>query len=153
MAGLFTIGYEGASMDAVRDELGRAGVTLVVDVRDHPWSRRPEFCRRRLEEALAARGIAYCHDKALGNPKAGREAANAGDMQAYRAVMAARLALATGAAAVARIAEDCAHRGIALLCIERNPDMCHRSIVADAAQAIGAPIPCHLRPGAQLNLL
>ncbi|EKV30432.1 hypothetical protein C882_4391 [Caenispirillum salinarum AK4] len=153
MAGLFTIGYEGASLDAFLDELGRAGVTLVVDVRDHPWSRRPEFCRRRLEEALAARGVAYRHDKALGNPKAGREAAKAGDMQAYRAIMAARLASATGVASVARIAEECAHRDIALLCMERNPDMCHRSIVAAAIHAVGAPIPCHLRPGAQLNLL
>jgi uncharacterized protein (DUF488 family) len=152
VAGLFTIGYEGATLESVLNELAQADVTLVVDVRDNAWSRRPEFCRRRLEPTLAARGIAYRHERALGNPKAGRAAARAGDMAAYRAVMAAQVSSAVGGEALSLIARESERRGVALLCMERNPDMCHRSLVAEAAAATGAPKPCHLRPGGQLTL-
>src|ERR1700757_5365340 len=76
---LFTIGYEQTPQKAVLDELERAGVKLLVDVRAVPSSRRPGFSKNQLAAGLDERGIAYIHLKALGTPKEGRLAARSGD--------------------------------------------------------------------------
>ena len=81
--GFMTIGYEGAAIEAFVDTLGAAGVRTLIDVRDAPWSRRPEYAKRALAEALAAGGIDYRHLKGLGNPKPGRDAARAGDIETF----------------------------------------------------------------------
>ena len=54
---LFTIGYEQTPARAVFDELQRAGVKLVVDVRAIVSSRRPGFSKTQLAAALDERGI------------------------------------------------------------------------------------------------
>src|SRR6201981_3469410 len=75
---LFTIGYEQTPQKAVLDELERAGVKLLVDVRAVTSSRRPGFSKNQLAAGLDERGIAYIHPKALGTPKEGRLAARSG---------------------------------------------------------------------------
>ena len=72
---LFTIGYEQTPPKAVLDELEKAGVKLVVDVRAVTSSRRPGFSKKQLSAGLDERGIAYVHLAALGTPKEGRLAA------------------------------------------------------------------------------
>jgi uncharacterized protein (DUF488 family) len=67
---LFTIGHEGRSLDELVDELARAGVNRLVDVRQLPLSRRRGFSKTALGETLHIAGIEYVHVKALGNPKA-----------------------------------------------------------------------------------
>lgn len=152
MAGLFTIGYEGAPLTALVTELKQAGVGVLADIRDHPWSRRPELCRKPLAAALAAEGIAYLHLKALGNPREGREAARGGDAAGYRAVMAAQLSSAVAAEALALVAREAQSRGIALMCLEKDPARCHRAIVAAAlTERFGLAVR-HLHPGGQLAL-
>lgn len=58
---LFTIGYEQTPAKAVLDELQRAGVKLLVDVRAVASSRRPGFSKSQLAAGLDARGISYGH--------------------------------------------------------------------------------------------
>ncbi len=82
---LFTIGYEGSRLADVVAALSDAGVTTLLDVREAPWSRRPEFTKRALGAAMAAAGIGYRHMKALGTPKAGRDAARADRAYAWKA--------------------------------------------------------------------
>ena len=81
---LFTIGYEQAPAKAVLDELQRAGVKLLVDVRAISASRRPGFSKTQLAAGLDERGISYLHLRGLGTPKEGREAARGGDMRRCR---------------------------------------------------------------------
>ena len=50
---LFTIGYEGTTMDEFITALQRAGVERVIDVRALPLSRRPGFSKTPLTGALA----------------------------------------------------------------------------------------------------
>jgi len=75
---LFTIGYEGKTVEELLDQLNASGVKLLIDVRAVAASRRPGFSKTALAGALRERGIDYLHLRPLGTPKAGREAARKG---------------------------------------------------------------------------
>ncbi len=88
---LFTIGYEQTPARAVFDELQRAGVRLLVDVRAVVSSRRPGFSKSQLAAELEERGISYLHLRGLGTPKEGRMAARKGDATALKRIYATHL--------------------------------------------------------------
>ncbi|QDX24993.1 DUF488 domain-containing protein [Sphingomonas suaedae] len=129
---VFTIGYEGATLDSFLGALERAGVRQVIDVRQLPLSRRPGFSKTPLAAALAERGIGYVHLRALGTPKPGRDAAKKGDRATLEAVYAGQLELPEVQAAAARMRDLIAEKPSALLCFEREPGMCHRTLLLDA---------------------
>lgn len=132
MTKVFTIGYEGATMASFLAALDRAGVRQVIDVRQLPLSRRPGFSKSSLAAALAERGISYVHLKALGTPKPGRDAAKKGDRATLEAVYAGQLELPEAQAQAARMRAMIAETPSALLCFERDPGMCHRTLLLDA---------------------
>ena len=59
MTRLYTIGYQGASVEGFIAALKAAGVETLIDVRAVPASRRREFSKRNLAASLAAAGLAY----------------------------------------------------------------------------------------------
>jgi uncharacterized protein (DUF488 family) len=124
-----TFGYEGRSAAEVVD-LARDAAVL-VDVRYNALSHKPGLSKSRLGAALAEAGVEYLHLRALGNPRDNRDAFRAGDPGAYD-VLRARLRTGEGADAVALVAERARHETVALLCVEREPERCHRSLVAEA---------------------
>ncbi|MCP3731793.1 DUF488 domain-containing protein [Sphingomonas sp. MG17] len=136
---VFTIGYEGATMDSFLGTLERAGVGQVIDVRQLPLSRRPGFSKAPLTAALAERGIGYVHLKALGTPKPGRDAAKKGDRATLEAVYAGQLELPEAQAQAAKMRELIAEKPSALLCFERDPCMCHRTLLI-AAEGEGVEV-------------
>jgi uncharacterized protein (DUF488 family) len=129
---LFTIGYEGAMVDEVLSALIAAGVAQVADIRAVAASRRPGFAKSALAAHLAGAGIGYRHFRALGTPKAGREAARKGDRVTLARVYAGQLELPEAQAEVAALRELAGERPTALLCFERDPAMCHRSLLVQA---------------------
>jgi uncharacterized protein (DUF488 family) len=145
-APLATVGYEGASLEALVAALRKARVKIVLDVRDVPWSRRAEFTKNRLAAALETAGIGYRHMQALGTPKAGRDAAKAGDRATFAKLLAARLDSPEGQGALAEAARLAAEGGLCLLCFERDPARCHRSIVAERLEAMALLDVRHLDP-------
>ena len=94
---IYTIGYEGATMDGFIAALRETGVRRVIDVRALPLSRRPGFSKSTLAASLKAEGIDYVHLKALGTPKPGRDAAKKGDVATLTAIYDAQLELTRGA--------------------------------------------------------
>lgn len=136
---IFTIGYEAATMTDFLDALTRAGVTRVIDVRALPLSRRPGFSKTSLAASLATAGIDYVHLKALGTPKAGRDAAKKGDVATLEAVYAGQLELPEAQAQAALMLELAGERPSALLCYERDPRHCHRTLLLEA-EAQGAEV-------------
>lgn len=130
---VFTIGYEGATQAEVIAALAGAGVTLLADVRAVPLSRRPGFSKNVLAAGLREAGIDYVGLKALGTPPAGREAARKGDRAGLARVYAGQLELPEAMAQAARLVELAAARPTALLCFERDPASCHRSLLIAAA--------------------
>jgi uncharacterized protein (DUF488 family) len=129
---IFTIGYEGATMAEFLVALQRAGVRQVIDVRALPLSRRPGFSKTPLSAALAEAGIDYVHLKALGTPAEGRAAARAGRHAELERIYAGQLELAEAIAQSAQMLALAAETPSALLCFERDPAECHRTMLLDA---------------------
>ncbi len=131
---IYSIGYEGTTPEALVERLAQRGVSLLVDVRLTPVSRRPGFSRRALSAALAMAGISYVHEPLLGNPAANREAYRGGDPAARRN-MRERLENG-GLRAVEKLVEEARHRPVAVLCVERESDRCHRRVITDMAREL-----------------
>jgi uncharacterized protein (DUF488 family) len=129
---IFTIGYEATTMPDFIGTLAAAGVERVIDVRALPLSRRPGFSKTSLAASLGEAGIGYVHLKALGTPKAGRDAAKQGDVATLTAVYEAQLELPEAQAQAAIMLGLAAEKPSALLCYERDPCHCHRTLLLDA---------------------
>lgn len=132
---IFTIGYEGATVGEFLETLQQAGVERVIDVRAVPNSRRPGFSKTPLSSALAEEGIDYVHLRALGTPADGRAAARAGRHEDLKRIYAGQLELPEAIAESARMLELAGEKPSALLCYERDPRGCHRSLLLSAVAA------------------
>ncbi len=130
MTRLYTIGYQGASIEGFIAALKAAGVETLIDVRAVPASRRREFSKTNLSASLEAAGLAYVHLAGLGNPKAGREAAKAGRLEDYKRIYTEHLATDAARQALARAAEIATASPSCLMCLEADPAHCHRSMAA-----------------------
>jgi uncharacterized protein (DUF488 family) len=128
---LYTIGYEGADVDRFLATLTDAGVATVADVRAVALSRKKGFSKNQLRGHLAEREIGYRHFIDLGTPKAGREAARAGDARRMHGIFCEQLATAGAQAQLEELAELAGNEPVCLLCFERDPAQCHRRIIAE----------------------
>ncbi len=129
---IFTIGYEKTTQPELIAALQAAGVGRVIDVRAVPLSRRPGFSKNVLKNGLAEAGIDYVHLKALGTPPAGREAARRGRHDELERIYAGQLELPEAIVAAAEMRDLAAERPSALLCYERDPAECHRTLLLSA---------------------
>ena len=129
---VFTIGYEGTTVAEFLASLQQAGVQRVIDVRAIPNSRRPGFSKTPLRNALAEVGIDYVHLRALGTPADGRAAARAGRHADLERIYAGQLELPEAIAQGAQMIALAAEQPSAVLCYERDPAGCHRTLLLDA---------------------
>lgn len=130
---MFTIGYEGRTVEEFVNTLRVNGVGIVVDVRQNAVSRKPGFGKNALVRELAGAAISYQHMPELGNPKDNRDGFRDARVtrarRRYEAILEAdgrrsfreMLALANSAR-------------IALMCFERDELHCHRYCLAQRAQ-------------------
>ena len=132
---LFTIGHEGATMDEFLGALREARIERVIDVRALPLSRRPGFSKTPLKNALAEVGIDYVHLRALGTPAEGRTAARAGRKADLERIYAGQLELPEAIVAAEEMKQLAADKPSALLCFERDPACCHRTLLWRAVAA------------------
>lgn len=145
---LFTVGYERAVPAGLVEALRAAGVRRVVDVRALANSRRPGFAKRALSASLEEAGLGYVHIPALGTPTEGRAAVRAGRPEGMRRVFARHLAGTEAQAALASLGDLARREPVCLLCLEADPRLCHRTLVAEAVAAGGGVAVSHLHPGA-----
>lgn len=135
MPTLLTIGYEGCTIQDMLARLQSAQVTLLIDVRAVPLSRKPGFSKRQLAAELDERGIPYVHLQGLGTPKPGRDAARAGHPERMRAIFEEHMTSERAQADLARAIGLARETRTCLLCFERDPACCHRRIVAEMISA------------------
>jgi uncharacterized protein (DUF488 family) len=129
---LFTIGYEQTPSQAVLDELERAGVKLLVDVRAVTSSRRPGFSKKQLAAGLDERGIGYIHLAGLGTPKEGRLAARSGEFTALEKIYGRHLKTPEAREQLDELSALVKKAGpVCLLCYERDHTHCHRQMIAE----------------------
>jgi len=129
---VFTIGYEGATVGEFLKALTDAGVKRVIDVRAVPNSRRPGFSKTPLKNALAEEDIDYVHLRALGTPADGRAAARAGRHEDLVRIYAGQLELPEAIAQGAQMVDLANEDPSAVLCYERDPAGCHRTLLLSA---------------------
>lgn len=130
MKNIYTIGYESATLADFIATLKDAGIEIVLDIRALPLSRRAGFSKTPLSNALRDAGIDYLHLRALGTPKAGRDAAKSGDLKTLRSVYMRHLKGPEAQAELAKATEIAKNRRACLLCVEKHHTACHRSLVA-----------------------
>src|SRR5439155_14805216 len=117
---LYTIGYQGRTLDELVARLHASGIERSLDIRELPLSRRRGFSKTPLGEALVSEGIEYVHARVAGNP----HRKDADPLAGYRAHLTASRGV------VASVAELVGEHRVALLCFELDPAACHRSILA-----------------------
>jgi uncharacterized protein (DUF488 family) len=136
---IYSVGYEGFELAGFVESLVSARVSLVVDVRLTPLSRKRGFSGKSLSAKLGEVGIAYRHEVDLGNPPENRDAFRHGDPEQGRQRM--RRLLSNGAGpALERLVEDASRRRVAVLCVERSRLRCHRQVITDMVQEIDPTI-------------
>lgn len=127
---VLTIGHSTHSLDAFAALLMQHGVTAVADVRSAPYSRfNPQFNREALERELLVPGIRYVFlGRELGARSDDRSCYENGRIQYTR--LARTDSFRTGIDRVIRGAHD--HR-VALMCAEKEPLECHRTLLVARA--------------------
>jgi uncharacterized protein (DUF488 family) len=134
MTTVYTTGYEQhLQPESLIESLRRAGVERVVDVRELPLSRRRGFSKTALGEALEEAGIRYEHERPLGNPRALRELYRSGrakeGARRYREHL-----LGPTRESLAALAQSLAGPVTCLLCLEAEPERCHRALIVEALE-------------------
>lgn len=130
MSVVYTIGYEGTDIERFIATLKAVGIRRLADVRALALSRKKGFSKRKLAERLEAEGIEYLHFQKLGDPKPGRDAARAGQYEIFRDIYCAHLDSAEAQKCLTELVTATSEEPTCLLCFERDPETCHRSIVA-----------------------
>ncbi len=130
---LFTIGYEGISLEMYLQKLIRNNVKLLVDVRKNPLSMKFGFSKTLLKRYTESLGIGYVHIPELGIVSEKRKSL---DTQAdYDALFADYRNTTLKESHVDQkhiLSLLYAHKRIALTCFEAQPCQCHRSHLANA---------------------
>jgi len=157
---LATIGVYGFTLEEFLRTLREADARLVLDVRQRRGVRGPQYAwanSKRLQAALEEAGIEYQHhpelapttdlrqlqyreDDRLGVGKRSREQLAPEYRERYTREILDRADLD---AVVAELPDVGAG---ALLCVERDPEACHRSLIADRLAAEYQVPVTHLRP-------
>jgi uncharacterized protein (DUF488 family) len=156
-----TIGVYGFTAETFLKQLSEGDVGLLLDVRQRRGVRGPEYSwanSARLQAALAEAGIRYSHRKELAPTTELRHLQyREDDRQGVGKRSRTRLAPEYRERYVAEIldradldsvaAELPADRAAALMCVERDPEACHRSLIAERLAAEYGVDVIHLRPG------
>ena len=137
---IWTIGYEKQRIDRFIATLQATGIRRVVDVRDVAWSHNQSYTKRNIERALTKAGIGYTHLQALGNPKEGREAAKDGNIEGFRRVFGDHLAGTPAREALAELKSMAEVERTCMMCLEGDPEQCHRILICEALARDGAEI-------------
>ena len=135
---VFTIGHSTHGIEAFITLLQRYDVTEVADVRSAPYSRfNPQFNREPLANSLAACEIEYAFfGQELGGRPNDASCYENGRIR-YNRVSKTR----SFQKGIERVVKDTASHCVALMCAEKEPLECHRSLlVAQALQARGIAI-------------
>ena len=160
MPRVVTIGVYGFTGATFLDALRNADVRLLLDVRQRRGVRGPDYAwanSKRLQAALADAGVEYEHrpelapttelrqlqyraDDAAGVGKRSRERLAPEYVERYTSEILDRVDLEALAADLPR------DGATALLCVERDPEACHRALIAERLAVLPGVQVRHLKP-------
>lgn len=127
--GIYTAGYEGKTVDEFLNLLLESGISRLIDVRYNPVSRRYGFHKTTLSRLCSSLSIDYQHFPGLGIPGSERECIGSGNQ--YIALFENyRLNLSSHEKDLANVMRLLKTQPSVLVCMEANPNCCHRNILA-----------------------
>jgi uncharacterized protein (DUF488 family) len=140
---VFSLGYQHHTPASLVEQLQAHGIALLVDVRDLPLSRKKGFSKTPLKAAIEAAGLAYLNLRDLGAPREVRQGKAAGwEVGKFRAAYARHLARQE--AAIMELEHEAHERPTAILCLEDDPEECHRWVLSQRLEGDGFEV-VHLR--------
>ncbi len=142
---IYTTGYEGRSIDGFLNDLLKVGISRIIDVRNNPISRRYGFHKKTLKGLCENIGIEYFHIPELGiPPHLRRELTTKEDYQKLfnqydSEVLSKQKKIIRQAISLIK------EKATTLMCMESDPNQCHRHRLAIAiSKSIDLPI-IHLK--------
>jgi predicted nucleotidyltransferase len=134
---LFTIGYEGISLEEYLTRLLKNDVKILVDVRNNPLSMKYGFSKTSLKKYCESLGIKYIHIPEVGIQSAQRqELKTQSDYDALFTVYRKQTLAQTTNAQTDMLNLLKAYKRIALTCFEANICQCHRKHLAEAIKTL-----------------
>lgn len=130
---LYSIGYQGKSLEGLCAKLADNAVGVLVDVRERAWSNRPEFRKGVLAEGLKRSGIEYIHLRSAGNPFRPRKGVSVQRelcLGHYSEYLASSPDVVSSVAALSRSGRP------ALFCYEADAEECHRGVLIAAVKRL-----------------
>lgn len=127
---VYTVGYEGMSVDALLDLLLRQAIRRLIDVRSNPIARRYGFHKTTIRKLCDDLGIQYQHVASLGVPSAWRS--DLSDPSSYSRLFERyeKEILPRQSRAIDTVGSLMAELPSALMCMEADHQSCHRSRLA-----------------------
>ena len=142
---VYTVGYEGRSIDGLLNVLMRQGIQRIVDVRRNPVARRYGFHKSSLSRLCGNLSIDYVHVPEVGIPSELRRELDGPSSYAKLFDRYERELLPKAPDAVQAIAGLVVEKPTTLMCMEADPDMCHRTRLANSVSAITHLPICHIQ--------
>ncbi len=129
---VYTIGYEGKTVDAFFNYLLEKGIQNIIDVRANPVSRKYGFSGRRMKQIGESIGLEYQHFPSLGVPSS--ERATLSDNASYARLFTQyeQVILHHRKEEIREVGEYMKSAPSVLVCVEKDVDCCHRSRLATA---------------------
>jgi len=130
VSAIYTVGYEAFSVDHLLNLCLKKGISRLIDVRKNPVARRFGYHKSTLKRLCSDVGLSYTHFPELGVPSEWRQ--NLSEHSAYIRVFARyeREVLAKRLADVVNVERLMRTEPCVLLCVEADPELCHRTRLA-----------------------
>lgn len=139
----FTLGYESHTLKSFLHLLNKHRIQILIDVRQRPISRKPGFSKRSLNLTLSQAGISYLHYPDLGTPPHLRKFyIQTGKVETtlrkYEKYLKSNVNLLNS------LVEFLSTKRLCLLCLEKDHNACHRSVIAKKLTEVATCQPVHL---------
>ena len=127
---VYTIGYEGKSLEDFIRILREHDIDVIIDVRELPISRKKGFSKNQLSQTLEEARIQYEPARSLGTPRDVRNRYRAtGDRDVFAEDYAQ--VLRDHQPELQELLQKAQQEKICLLCFEQDSADCHRSLLAE----------------------
>lgn len=141
---LWTLGHSNRDLEEYLDLLESFSIDRIVDVRSHPHSRRfPHFSEGNLKDSLREEDVDYEHWEKLGGRRSPKnDSSNTALDPGFQAV-ADHLVAEDGQQVLDQLEDSVRSRdgsSTALMCAEKDPQRCHRKLIADHLTARGLSV-------------
>lgn len=130
---VFTLGYQGLSLENYVETLLASNVGIVLDVREVAWSYNRRYIKSVLQKTLIEAGIKYTHLRICGNPSSNRKTATSIEecLSRYRDYLNENAECLETLLKYVELASG-RNQPACLTCYEHKAEDCHRKILTDA---------------------